>query len=147
MSSPRLPVLLALAAGVAAAMPRPSPVAIVVGVQSAIDAVTVDTLRELYLCRRRLWPSGERVVPVNLPADDDVRARFSQRVLGRRPTELQGHWRRLAFEGIRPPLVLQTPEAVCAYVAAEPSAIGYVPLDRVDRASCRILLVLPEPPD
>ena len=119
-------------------------IAIVVGSGSPIRHVTLDTLRELYLRRQRVWPNGERANPVNLPADDAVRGAFSKRVLGRLPTDLESYWRRMYFEGIRPPLVLKTPRAVCAYVAAEHSAIGYIRLEEVDRESCRVLFVLTE---
>jgi hypothetical protein len=81
---------------------------------------------------------------VNLPADSDTRRRFSKRVLGRLPQDLGGYWNRLYFDGIQPPIVLRTAEAVCAYLAAEPKAIGYMRVDEIDRDDCRMLLLLPE---
>ena len=132
--------------GAAAAVDRAhsESIAVVVGAKSAIAEVTLDTLRELYLRRRRVWPDGSRVVPVNLPADSETRQRFSKRVLGRRPPDLSGYWNRLSVDGIQPPVVLRTSEAVCAYLAAEPKAIGYVRVDEIDRDACRMLFVLPE---
>lgn len=132
--------------GVAADPEGPVSIAIVVGAKSSIRGVTMDTLRELYLRRQRLWLDGERAVPVNLPADSALRGVFSRRVLGRLPEDLVTYWRRMYFDGIRPPLVLKTPQAVCAYVAVESAAIGYVRTDDVDQESCRVLLVLPEQP-
>jgi hypothetical protein len=120
-------------------------VVVVVGKDSPIREMTLDTLREVFLRRRRLWPDGGRVMPVNLPADSPYRLAFSERVLGRRPDELRDYWNRLYFDGIRPPLVLKSPAAVCAYLATEPGALAYVPPDAVDEASCRTLLVLPSP--
>ena len=125
-----------------AAEPEVPAIAIVVGVGSPIRQVNVDTLRELYLRRQRLWSDGERAMPVNLPADDPVRIAFSKRVLGRLPGDLEAYWLRLYREGVQPPLVLKTSQAVCAYVAAENAAIGYVRPDEVDGKSCRVLLVL-----
>lgn len=123
-----------------------SGVAIVVGVRSRVQQVTLDDLRELYLMRRRVWEDGERVVPVNLPAGDPLRERFSRRVLGRSLRDLAGYWNRRYFEGIRPPLVLRTPRAVCAYVEAEPNAIGYLAPADVDPKRCRVLLELHDLP-
>jgi len=119
-------------------------IAVVVGTESGVPEVTLDALRELYLRRRRVWPDGTRVIPVNLPVDNETRKSFSKRVLGRLPQDLSGYWNRLYFDGIQPPVVLRTPEAVCAYVAVEPKAIGYMRRDEVDRSACRILFVLPE---
>jgi len=117
-------------------------IAIVVGHASPIRGVTVDALREVYLRRRRIWRDGVGALPVNLPADSSLRRLFSRRVLGRLPEDLEGHWSRLAFEGVRPPAVLQSPQAVCAYVGVEPAAIGYVPPGAVDAASCRVLFTI-----
>ncbi len=121
-------------------VPAP-PIAVVVGSTSAVEQVSLDDLRELYLRRRRLWPDGRRAVPVNLPADSPVRERFSRLVLGRATRDLVAYWDTRYFEGITPPTVLPSPAAVRAYLAAEPTAIGYLPLADVD-TTCRILLVL-----
>ena len=135
-----------LLGGHAPAVERPhaDSIAVVVGTKSDIAEVTLDTLRELYLRRRRVWPDGSRVIPVNLPADSDARQRFSKRVLGRLPQDLSAYWDRLYFDGIQPPVVLRTSEAVCAYLATEPKAIGYVPSHDVDTHACRVLFVLSE---
>jgi len=116
---------------------------VVVGKDSPIRAVTLDTVRDVFLRRQRLWPDGSRAMPVNLPADTPERRAFSERVLGRLPVELVDYWNRLYFDGIRPPLVLRSPDAVCAYVATEPAALAYVPAAAVDMASCRVVLELP----
>ncbi len=143
-ASPALLVLLVGARVIAADADSVGPIAIVVGTSSPIRDVTVDGLREVYLRRRRIWPDGTPSLPVNLPADHPVRRAFSKRVLGRLPEDLEGHWKRLGFDGIRPPPVLQSSQAVCAYVAVEPTAIGYLPLSAVDSDSCRVLLRLAE---
>jgi hypothetical protein len=121
----------------------PDAIAIVVGSASPIRDVTVDALRDLYLRRQRLWPDGSRAMPVNLPADDPLRRTFSRRVLGRLPGELVGYWNQRYFEGIRPPLVLRSPQAICAYLATEPAGVGYVPADQVDGVACRVVRLLP----
>ena len=128
------------AEGIAAAGDPVGAIAVVVGTTSPLRDVTVDGLREVYLRRRRIWADGTAALPVNLPADHLVRRTFSVRVLGRLPEDLEAHWRRLAFDGIKPPPVLQSPEAVCAYVAVEPAAIGYIPSNAVDGAFCRVVL-------
>jgi hypothetical protein len=115
-------------------------IAVIVGKTSFIERVTTDDLRELYLRRRRVWRNGERALPVNLPPGTAERERFSARVLGRRTDDLRSYWNARWFEGITPPPVLPTPAAVCAFVNAEPAAIGYVPFD--EAGDCRTLLVL-----
>ena len=116
-------------------------IAVIVGKRSFVTAVSIDDLRELYLRRRRVWANGERAIPINLPADQPLRDRFSRIVLGRATRDLAPYWNARYFEGITPPTVLPSAAAVRVYVAAEPSAIGYVPTSEVD-GTCRTLLVL-----
>lgn len=118
-----------------------APLAIVVGRSSPVTAVSLDQLRDIYLRRRRVWPDGAPVAPINLPPDSPVRARFSRRVLGRAPADLLSYWNARYFEGITPPLILQTPAAVRAYLQRQPEAIAYLPLDEVDD-TLRVLLEL-----
>jgi hypothetical protein len=115
--------------------------AIVVGRTSPVTTVSLDDLREIYLRRRRVWPNGTPVVPINLPPDNPLREAFSRRVLGRTPADLMGYWNARYFEGIRPPLVLLTPAAVRAYLQRQPEGIAYLPLEEVDD-SLRVLLEL-----
>ena len=114
--------------------------AVIVGPASVVARVSKDELHELYLRRRRIWSGGQRALPVNLPAGSPARERFSLQVLGRAPDDLVAYWDARYFDGITPPAVLPTAAAVCAFVTAEPAAIGYVPADQV--GECRVLLML-----
>jgi hypothetical protein len=136
-----LAALAMLASGVAAAADETRPIAVVVGRESFVATVSEDALRDLYLRRQRLWPGGERAIPINLPPGHPVRERFSERILGRSSRELVAYWNGKYFEGIMPPAVLPSPAAIRAYLAAEPGAIAYLPADEVD-ATCRPLLWL-----
>jgi hypothetical protein len=117
------------------------PIAVIVGTGSAVTQVSVDDLRELYLRRRRLWRDGRRAIPINLPAGNPARERFSRLVLGRATRDLVAYWDARYFEGITPPTVLPSAAAIRAYLAAEPAAIAYLPLGDVDD-TCRIVGVL-----
>ena len=113
----------------------------VVGRTSVVTQVSKDELRELYLRRQRLWPNGERAIPVNLPPDNPTRERFSKLVLGRSTHDLVDYWNARYFEGITPPVTLSSPAAIRAYLKVEPGAIAYLPVAEVDD-TCRILLPL-----
>ena len=137
-----LGVALVVAAALPAVPAEQAPkIAVIVGKSSKVEHVSKDDLRELYLRRRRLWPDGERALPVNLPSGTAVRERFSRLVLGRSSEDLVAYWNGRYFEGITPPPVLPTPAAVRAYVADEPNAIGYVPAEDAG-TDCRVLLIL-----
>jgi hypothetical protein len=116
-------------------------IAVVVGRGSRVREISKDDLREIYLRRRRVWSDGERVIPINLPADDPLRERFSRLVLGRAPDDLVSYWNARYFEGVMPPTVLSSSAAIRGYLAVEPRAIAYLPLPDVE-APCRVLLIL-----
>jgi len=116
-------------------------IAVVVGRHSIVDTVSQDTLRDVYLRRQLLWPAGVRAVPVNLPAGNPVRERFSRLVLGRSTRELVSYWNARYFEGIMPPAVLPSAAAIRAYLNAEPGSIAYLAAEDVDD-TCRTLLWL-----
>ena len=68
-----------------------------------------------------------------------MRRWFSQQVMGATPEDLEGYWRDLYFNGVVPPFVLASEEAVLRFVAATPGAVGYVSGCLVDRR-VRVLL-------
>ena len=137
-------VLLAAQAAAGAESAAVEAIAVVVGRESFITRVDRDALREIYLRRQRLWPNGAQAIPVNLPAGHPLREEFSRLVLGRPSRDLVAYWNGRYFEGIRPPIVLPSAAAVRAYVAAEPAAVGYLPVAEVD-ATCRVLLRMQRP--
>jgi hypothetical protein len=116
-------------------------IAVVVGRHSVVDAVSQDTLRDVYLRRQRVWAEGARAIPVNLPAGNPVRERFSRLVLGRSTQQLVPYWNARYFEGIMPPAVLPSAAAIRAYLNAEPGSIAYLAEEDID-GSCRPLLWL-----
>ncbi len=101
--------------------------AIVTGLQSPIQKLTADDLRELYLRRRRLLPDGTRAVPINWPVGSSERRAFSLAVLGRPPEALARYWDRMFFEGVMPPIVLGSLDAIARYLERDPSALAYLP--------------------
>jgi hypothetical protein len=100
------------------------------------------TLRDVFLKRIVIDRFGRLLVPVNLAPSDPLRAAFSQTLLARAPQALQGYWNGRYFQGVTPPFVLGSQEAVVRFVAATPGAVGYVAPCYVD-ARVRVVLRLP----
>ena len=119
----RLP--LAIAAG-------EEPLAVVVPADSPHRVESREVLAEIFRRKKQYWADGRRIEPVNLPADDPRRQRFSQLVLGLMPEQLDAYWDEMYFHGTLPPQVLKSVEAVLRFVSMTPGAIGYVPLCSAD---------------
>lgn len=110
-----------------AAQERDAWTAVVVARNSPIESIGLDALARIYRRRQHYWPDGSAAFPVNLPAGDAVRRRFSIAVLGRLPEELEDYWNQQYFQGVLPPHVLESARAVAGFVAQTDGAVGYLP--------------------
>jgi len=96
-----------------------------------IRSIAREELERIYRRRMRFWSDGKAILPINLPGENELRRSFSRDVLHDDDENLATYWNREYFHGVSPPPVLQSSRAVLAYVAATPTAIGYVSPDDV----------------
>lgn len=104
-----------------------------------------DTLRNVYLKRIFVDSDGVKLTPVNLPADSPLRDTFTRTIVHMAERPMQDYWDKQYFQGVSPPYVLASDEAVVRFVAATPGAVGYVASCHAD-ASIRIVMLLPITP-
>jgi len=128
-------IVLLCAAGLAgAAPPCPAEEAIAVVAQrsSPLHSLPLETLKLVYLRKLLLDSNGNRWIPLNLPSSHELRQAFSLALFKKLPEEQESFWNEQYFQGINPPQVLASEEAVLRFVAITPGAIGYVRLRNVD---------------
>ena len=123
-----------------AAVAADNKVAVVAAADAALPPLSAEELALIYR-RQKLFVAGMRVQPVNLPAQHVLRRWFSQQLLKQAPEEMDGYWRELYFNGVVPPFVLASEEAVLRFVEATPGAIGYVSSCALDKR-VRVLMQL-----
>ena len=109
---------------------------------SGLNNLSLETLKLVYLRKLLLDSNGVRWIPLNLPSSHDLRQTFSQALFKKRPDELEDFWNEQYFQGITPPQVLASEEAVLRFVSMTPGAIGYVHQRNVDDR-VKILKVIP----
>ncbi len=111
-----------------------TPVAIVIGSESANKkSIARGKLKLIYLRKQRYWPQGVPIKPVNLQSSHPLRQHFSQVILGSAPNSQIQYWNGQYFNGILPPYVVNSQEAVIRYVAKTKGAIGYVDACHLDK--------------
>ncbi len=99
---------------------------LVVHPSNAVDSLTRAHAAQLFLKKTTRWPSGGPVHPVE-PADERLRERFADKVLGKTLGGVRAYWNQLIFSGRDvPPLERASDDEVVAYVRANPGAVGYV---------------------
>lgn len=92
-----------------------------------------------YLLKIVININGDAIIPINLPTNNPIRAKFSQAVFGRSPDTLSEYWDRMSFRGIRPPVVQNSEQAVILFVSRIKGAIGYVSKKPAKTANIDIL--------
>ncbi len=86
----------------------------------------LDEIAQIFLKKRRFWPDGERIVPVNQESASAIRKVFARSVLRAEGGALVVYWNRQYFQGVLPPATFASDQAVLRFVGSEPRAIGYV---------------------
>ncbi|RMD84972.1 MAG: hypothetical protein D6815_02965 [Candidatus Dadabacteria bacterium] len=105
---------------------------VVVNPNNPVSAISRDDLERIYRRTLVFWPNGRRIVPINAPFGSPLREAFRKAVLRSKAETLATYWNRRYFDGILPPPVLKSVEAIRAYVARRAGAIAYLPPEAVD---------------
>jgi ABC-type phosphate transport system substrate-binding protein len=100
-----------------------------------------NTVRNVYLKKIFVDGKGRRLTPVNLPSGAPLREAFARALLHMDDAQLQDYWEQQYFQGVSPPYVLGSSDAMVRFVATTPGAIGYVVPCQVD-SSVRVVLTI-----
>jgi ABC-type phosphate transport system substrate-binding protein len=100
---------------------------IVVHEANAVSSLTTIDASLYFLKKKGTWPGGQVVLPVDQAIESPVRQGFSKAVMDKDPAAVRSYWQTLILAGRAvPPPVKPSDEAVLAFVAENPGAIGYV---------------------
>ena len=114
---------------------------VIVNPKLAGQAVSRETLAQVYLGRVERWGDGKPIAAVDLSTTSPVRAAFSQTVLGMSVLAVRQHWTRSIASGRVPPLARATDEDVIAFVSTRAGGVGYVSADAILPDTVRALVV------
>lgn len=109
---------------------------------STLKSLSLETLKLVYLRKNLLDNAGERWIPLNFPASHPLRRSFSLALFKELPEDQEAYWNEQYFQGINPPEVMASEEAIIRFIAITPNAIGYIHKKQVDNR-VKILLTLP----
>jgi len=99
------------------------------------NSATIDDgeIPRIFLGKIKKFSSGDQVTLVNLKYNEPVRNEFENKVLSKKPSQVKAYWAKLMFSGKgKPPKELASDKDILAFVAANPSAVGYVAEASVD---------------
>jgi hypothetical protein len=119
------------------------PLAVITAVTNPLDVVSLDTLKLIYQCKSQLDSEGNRWIPLNLPVTDPLRRSFSLTLFSMLPEEQEDYWNVQYFNGVNPPKVMASEEAILRFVSSTTGSIGYVRKQKVDHRVKVLLLLTP----
>lgn len=117
-------------------------VMVIVNPSNPISSLSADQVGQLFLGDSTSFPNGGSATPVTLKANT-VRDEFLAKVLEKSAGQFKAAWSKIVFSGKGiPPRELPEPAAVKEFVAANPTAIGYIDKASAD-ASVKVVFSAP----
>lgn len=116
-------------------------IAVVVNIDSPLQAVSQNDLINIFMGRYRRLLTGEAALPVDV---SPLKARFYRALVDKDLAEINSYWARLIFSGqASPPVQIQDADEMLQYIHRNPGALGYMDAGSVPD-DVRIVLRLPE---
>ncbi|MBF0228396.1 MAG: hypothetical protein HQK63_02195 [Desulfamplus sp.] len=117
-------------------------IVVVVNLNNPVNSLTPKEVSDLFLSRRRTFPSGEAVILIEQERNSFLREKFFYLINKMTVRRVNAYWARLQFSGeVQPPEYLPNSQAVLEVIRKNTNAIGYVDFANVDD-SVRVVLHL-----
>lgn len=118
-------------------------IAVITNPNTQVIGLSRETIADIYLGKRKTYPNGSRVKPVDQSSNSPVRQKFYRSVVKMSDSEVNRYWAKLKFTGKgKPPRTITGDEAVKNWVASNPGAIGYIDGKYLDK-SVKVILIIP----
>lgn len=98
-------------------------------VNNEVDPGVLDaeTLERIYLGKKTLWDSGQRITPALVAETSDVSKNFLEQILNKSVPQYRAYWKKRLFSGGGTvPKTFRSSAEVIDFVAKTPGAIGVV---------------------
>jgi hypothetical protein len=119
------------------------PLAVIISASNPLDKLSLADLKLIYQRKSQIDAEGNRWIPLNLTVNDPLRRSFSLSLFSMLPEEQDDYWNIQYFNGISPPKVLASEEAILRFVASTTGAIGYIRQQKADSRVKVLLMMVP----
>lgn len=117
-------------------------IAIIAHPSIGIESITAKEVKSIFMAKKKKFPNGDTVIPVDQDAGKEIKSEFNKKVLGKKDSQLRSYWGRMIFAGKKkPPKAIGGDNEVKAYVASNPGSLGYIDSSKVDD-SVKVLLTV-----
>ncbi len=110
-----------------AAIAHADEVVLIVNPANTLSELTLKDVKKIYLGKSKFFPGGGKVIPADQLEKSTVRKIFYEVMIGKSASRLKAYWSKRIFTGKgTPPIIKKNDEAMLAWVAEQPLALGYV---------------------
>lgn len=106
---------------------------VIVSKKVPFSTLTSQQIRDVFLQKRHTI-GDQKIIPVNLVGQDELRSTFESTILGMDRNRLNAYWIKQHFQGNTPPLTQPSVESIKAFVQNVEGAIGYIPSSMADNS-------------
>jgi hypothetical protein len=142
----RSSIVTAIACAFLSAAPLAAQVVVIVNQENPVASLTKNDTKAYFLTNSGAWKGGERVRPVDQPADSPDRIVFLQQVLGLTSAEVERHWVAKQYAtGGAPPAKAADAATVIRMVRAAKGAIGFLSkkdFDAADKTGVKVVFTI-----
>lgn len=122
---------------------RAETVIIVANPSVNVDSMTAEEANIYFLKKRRTWPNGALVRPIEWAEGQPTRLCFIQQVLKQTERDLVQYWITQKFyTGTRPPIQLTSGQAICQFISTVEGSVGYFLASSSDLKDCAGVKIL-----
>ena len=105
-------------------------IAVIANKNFPVSDLSKNEIKKIFL-KKKIFIKGKKVIPVNLKNKSKIRQLFQKHILKMDNEEYNLYWNEKYFNGIKPPVVMLSQEAVIKFVKNVDNALGYVELRKV----------------
>ncbi len=111
----------------AASVAHADEIVLVVNPANALSEMTLKDVKKIYLGKSKFFPGGGKVIAADQPEKSMIRKVFYEVMIDKSAAKLKAYWSKRIFTGKgTPPIIKKDDEAMLAWVAEQPLALGYV---------------------
>ena len=116
---------------------------VIVHPSNALANLSKSEIKNLFLVKRDNFSDGSKATPVDQPKNTDFRNAFYKHITNKSESQMKSYWSKMIFSGkASPPEVLENDAAVKAWIASNPSGIGYIESSQVDE-TVKVVFTVP----
>ncbi len=111
----------------AATVAHADEVVLIVNPANSLSEITLKDVKKIYLGKSKFFPGEGKVIPADQPEKSTIRKVFYDVMIDKSASKLKAYWSKRIFTGKgTPPIIKKDDEAMLAWVAEQPLALGYV---------------------